>query len=72
MSFQSYLNNIQTKTGKTPSDFCALAQEKEFTKNGIIKKEIKATQITNWLKEDYQLGHGHAMAIYAYLKGKRE
>ncbi len=44
MSFQSYLNNIQTKTGKTPSDFCALAQEKEFTKNGIIRKEIKATQ----------------------------
>ncbi|WP_335966609.1 hypothetical protein [Galbibacter sp. PAP.153] len=24
------------------------------------------------MKEDYQYGHGHAMAIYAYLKGKRE
>jgi len=30
----------------------------------------KATQITNWLKEEFELGHGHAMAIYASLKGK--
>ncbi|MGZ3753113.1 MAG: DUF4287 domain-containing protein [Mucilaginibacter sp.] len=22
-----------------------------------------------WLKDDYALGHGHAMAIYAPLKG---
>jgi hypothetical protein len=22
-----------------------------------------------WLKQDFDLGHGHAMAIYALLKG---
>lgn len=30
MSFQAYLDNIQTKTGKTPDDFKKLAQEKGF------------------------------------------
>lgn len=72
MSFHSYLKNIEEKTGKSPSDFEALAAEKGFTEDGKIRKEIKATQITNWLKDDFQLGHGHAMAIYAYIKGKRE
>jgi hypothetical protein len=34
---------------------------------------VKAGTIVKWLKEDFQLGHGHAMAIYALLKGvKRE
>lgn len=72
MSFQTYLDNIRTKTGKTPSDFENLAAAKGFTQNGQIKQGVKATEITNWLKEDYELGHGHAMAIYAYIKGKRE
>lgn len=71
MSFQTYLENIQRKTGKMPNDFVELAEQKEFIERGKIKSGIKATQITNWLKEEFQLGHGHAMAIYAYLKGKR-
>ncbi|PTS99508.1 DUF4287 domain-containing protein, partial [Pedobacter sp. HMWF019] len=25
-----------------------------------------------WLKEDFDLGHGHSMAIVAFLKGKKE
>lgn len=33
---------------------------------------VKATEITNWLKADFDLGHGHAMAMYAYFKGKRD
>lgn len=72
MSFQTYLKNIQEKTGKSPSDFELLAAEKGFTEKGKIKKDIKATEIINWLKEDYKLGHGHATAIYAYINGKRE
>ncbi|UII33570.1 DUF4287 domain-containing protein [Fulvivirga ulvae] len=72
MSFQAYLDNIQTKTGKTPTDFETLAAEKGFTRDGQIKQGVKATEITNWLKDEYELGHGHAMAIYAYIKGKRE
>jgi len=31
---------------------------------------VKATQVTDWLKADFALGHGHAMAIYALLKGR--
>ncbi|MBN9283735.1 MULTISPECIES: DUF4287 domain-containing protein [unclassified Flavobacterium] len=72
MAFQAYLDNIRAKTGKTTADFQAIAEEKGFTENGQIKKEIKATQITDWLKDEYGLGHGHAMAVYAFLKGKRE
>lgn len=72
MSFQAYLDNIQAKTGKSPSDFKEMAENKGFTENGKIKSDVKATQITNWLKEEFELGHGHAMAIYALLKGKKE
>lgn len=72
MSFQAYLDNIQAKTGKSPSDFKEMAEAKGFTENGKIKSDVKATQITNWLKEEFELGHGHAMAIYALLKGKKE
>ncbi|NVJ47492.1 MAG: DUF4287 domain-containing protein [Cytophagia bacterium] len=72
MSFQAYLDNIQAKTGKSPSDFKELAESKGFTENGKIKSDVKATQITDWLKQEFELGHGHAMAIYALLKGKKE
>lgn len=71
MSFQAYLDNIATKTGKRPSDFKVLAETKGFMEENEIKKGIKATQITDWLKNEFDLGHGHAMAIYAWLKGKR-
>ena len=72
MSFQAYLNNIKSKTGKTPADFKEMAEEKGLLKNGQIPDTVKATQITNWLKEEFELGHGHAMAIYASFKGKTE
>ncbi len=70
MSFQAYLANIQTKTGKTPEDFVRLAEEKGFIAKGAIT--VKATEIVNWLKADFELGHGHANAIFAYFKGKRD
>jgi hypothetical protein len=53
-TFQSYLDNIKAKTGKTPDDFRALAAEKGLVKN---------SEIVNWLKTDFGLGHGHANAI---------
>lgn len=71
MSFQAYIDNIKAKTGKGPDDFKKLAEEKGFTQNGKIAAGIKATEITNWLKADFELGHGHAMAIYALLKGDK-
>jgi len=67
MSFQGYLSTIKTKTGKTPADFRAMAEEKGFTQTGELK--AKAGDIVAWLKTDFDLGHGHAMAIYALLKG---
>lgn len=72
MSFQAYINNIKAKTGNTPEDFKILAEKKGFLKDGQIVETVKATQITNWLKEEFELGHGHAMAIYAAFKGKTE
>lgn len=70
MSFQAYLDNIKSKTGKSPGDFKKLAEKKGFLKNGELVKTIKAAEITNWLKDEFELGHGHAMAIYATFKGK--
>jgi Domain of unknown function (DUF4287) len=70
MSFQAYIDNIKTKTGLSPEDFRLLAEEKGFLVDGKIPKTIRVTQITNWLKEDFDLGHGHAMAIVATFKGK--
>jgi hypothetical protein len=73
MSYQAYLTNIQAKTGKSPADFRALAEKKGFTQKGKLAAGVKAGAIVQWLKDDFQLGHGHAMAIYALLKGlKRE
>lgn len=72
MSFQAYIDNIRTKTGKSPEDFKSLATEKGFLIDGQLNPKIKATEITNWLKEEFELGHGHAMAIYALFKGKTE
>lgn len=53
-AFQSYLNNIKAKTGKTPDDFRKLAAQKGLTQY----KDVLA-----WLKTDEGLGHGHANLI---------
>lgn len=65
MSFQAYIDNIKAKTGKTHEDFKKLAEKKGFLLNGKLMPTVKATEITNWLKEEFKLGHGHAMALYA-------
>lgn len=69
MSFQAYLDNIKSKTGNSAEDFKKLANKKGFTEKGRMKPGVKAGEIVNWLKEDFNLGHGHAMAIYAVFKG---
>jgi len=63
MSFQAYLDNIEEKTGKTPNDFIALAKE-----NGLDRTDVKAGEIVEWLKNDFDLGRGHAMAIVHVIK----
>lgn len=58
MSFQAYLDNAETKTGKTPNEFIALAKAK-----GFDAPATKTGEIVAWLKQDFALGHGHAMAL---------
>ena len=70
MTFKAYLDNIQAKTGVAPDEFLRLARDKGFADQTGMAKGVKATQITDWLKADYGLGHGHAMAIVALIKGK--
>ncbi len=70
MSFQAYIDNIKAKTGKSPNDFKKLAIQKGFIEKDELK--VKAGEIVAWLKEDFDLGHGHAMAIYATFKGKKD
>ena len=72
MSFQAYIDNIKIKTGKSPNDFKKLAEKKGFMQKGKLNPAVKAGEITTWLKEEFDLGHGHAMAIYAVFKGKKE
>jgi hypothetical protein len=70
MSFQAYLDNIQTKTGKTPEQFRLWGIERGFATDQGLADGIKAGTIVAALKEEFSLGHGHAMAIVALLKGK--
>lgn len=63
MSFQVYLDNIEAKTGLTPRQFIELAHEK-----GYDEPSVKAGVIVDWLKADYDLGRGHAMALVHVIK----
>jgi len=63
MTFQAYLDTIKAQTGKTPADFRKAAQAK-----GLLKPGLTATQFLAWLKADYGLGRGHAMALWAVFK----
>ena len=69
MSFQGYLKTIKEKTGKSAADFRKLAEKKGFLQGGQLNPKTKAGDIVKWLKDDFDLGHGHSMAIYALLKG---
>ena len=63
MSFQAYLDNIEDKTGLTPREFITLAQKKEFD-----APSTKAEVIVDWLKADFDLGRGHAMALVHVIR----
>ena len=64
MSFQAYLDAAETKTGLTPRQIIDLAREKGFDET------TKAGPILEWLKDDYELGRGHGMAlVHVITKG---
>ena len=62
MSFQAYLDTVEDKTGLTPRQLIDRGHAKGFDES------TKATPIIEWLKEDYGLGRGHAMAIVHVIK----
>lgn len=66
MSFQAYLDNIELKTGKTPNDFIEMAKQKGYSNT------TKSGEIINWLKQDFDLGRGHAMALVHVIKNGPE
>lgn len=63
MSFQAYIDNIKSKTGKNPEDF-----KNELEAESLLKPDMKASELVAWLKDKYDLGHGHSMAIWAVFK----
>lgn len=67
MSFQAYLDNIEAKTGKTPAQLIELAKQ-----NGYDAPGTKAGVIVDWLKKDFDLGRGHAMALIYVIKNGPE
>ncbi len=63
MSFQAYLDNIEDKTGLTPRQFVEIAHDK-----GYDHPDVKTGVIVDWLKADYGLGRGHAMALVHVIR----
>lgn len=65
MSFQAYLDAVETKTGLTPRQLMAIAHDR-----GLDAPGTKAGEILAWLKDDYGLGRGHGMAmVHVITKG---
>ncbi|PSL54479.1 uncharacterized protein DUF4287 [Saccharothrix carnea] len=62
MSFQAYLDTIERKTGKTPAELLSEAGDRGYDAT------TKAGVVLQWLKDDYDLGRGHGMALYHVLK----
>ncbi|CAN5309518.1 hypothetical protein BH11PSE2_BH11PSE2_18640 [soil metagenome] len=60
MTFQSYIDTVRAKTGLGPDDFKALAAKKGLA-------GAKFGPVRDWLKADYGLGQGHAMAIWSLI-----
>lgn len=63
MSFQAYIDNIQAKTGKTPAQLKEAAEAA-----GVYSPDMKAAELVAFLAKEFDLGHGHSMAIWAVFK----
>jgi hypothetical protein len=66
-AFDSYIANITKKTGKSPEEIRDMLKDA-----GVLVQGVKAGAIVAWLKENLDLGHGHAMAIVKWLKDHGE
>jgi len=52
---QTYLDNIQAKTGKSAHELAAIARARGLT---------RARAVTDWLKQEFGLGYGHAGFVW--------
>ena len=66
MSCQAYLDKIEEKTGRTPAELVALATARGYG------PDTKAGEIVAWLKDDFDLGRGHAMALVHVVRNGPE
>lgn len=66
MTFKAYMENVESKTGKTKEDLWRISNEFGLIKEG----KIVAThaQLLEWLKSDIGLGHVHANFVISYLR----
>ena len=62
MSYQAYLDAVEKKTGKTPQQLLDEAAERGYG------PDTKSSVVVDWLKDEYGVGRGHAMALYGVLK----
>ena len=62
VSFQAYLDSIEQKTGRTPRELLEMAGARGYDETS------KAVIIVDWLKQDFDLGRGHAMALVHVMK----
>jgi Domain of unknown function (DUF4287) len=63
MSFQAYLDAVENQTGKTPNELL-LAEASQLG----YGPDTKAVVVVTWLKDEYGVGHGHAMAFFSVVK----
>ncbi|ROP43718.1 DUF4287 domain-containing protein [Pseudokineococcus lusitanus] len=62
MSYQAYLDALEARTGRTPQQLLDLAAGRGYGPT------TKAGEVVAWLKDDFGVGRGHAMAFYGVLK----
>ncbi len=59
MTYKAYIDNIYSKTGKTPEDYRKIAEGKGL---------VRYAELLAWLKTECGLGHGHANAMILYIQ----
>lgn len=64
MSFQAYLDNIEEKITKNSTRVYRRGKSKRF----LITPKPKQLRFLTWLKEEYDLGRGHGMALVHIIK----
>lgn len=62
MSFQAYLDKVEETTGLTPRQIVDQATARGYG------PDSKASEVADWLRSEYGIGHGHAMAMVHVIR----